>query len=897
MKTLTLILATVVAVGSACNQSIDAVESALVGNPPTPTGPHPRLFLNASTLAALTAKAMTPGTAANKLATGCQNTIDNPQFFVTRGGADGNTWPAAAQSCAFGYLTLHNPVFLTQAIKYWNASLSDDQNLGDNLGCTATANPAWQSWDHSLGTAAPPVILTVTHDTDYPIRWYGPMVTLTYDWLHDAPGVDDALRSHTRFCLKNWVDYYTAKGYHNKEAGSNYNAGYVVSKAYVAVAIGGEEGVDSDRIWTETLTDVFQNLLIAKGLATAPPGVMLGGDWGEGWQYGPMSVLEYALAARVLEENGASLPEMDAWANSLIVRYIHSTVPHLDGEYVGGDFEAQTVYAVPQPPVLDAVIAGTTSPTAKAWAQSFRTAQGLGVLNQPSFADVLAEIDTTAPVNYVTPSTPLWYLAKGTRTLYGRSDWTTGAFWTAFQSAPHINSDHQHVDASNFVFTRGGDHLIVDTSTYGSRSTQPTNALSADSAGVAGIYATSQTPWSAAELLWARVSAPAVYAARADIAKAFNFTDIHPSDIPYAHREWVFLPEGEIVTIDRIRTGDPTRVMYVNFHANTKGTMVLANGVALGTVGSSQVAITPVLLSGGVPSIMQPLVGEDCAVGTCTKVRFAVDEYAVRVPGPYAVAVHVIDGLAMGETPATVGSLNSPAYDPNTKNAGIIGAAVFRSTKQSFVVASSAQDGLAGATMVYSTPGSSTARHVVFDAPENASGQSTVTTSVSGTQCVVTLTAGAGFAGHPLMFQISTAASGCAATESTDVPAGVPPPGGGTGGAAGSPGGAGGVMGTGGAPMGTGGAVAGMGGVAGGASGMGGASGQAGGMAGGVAGSAGGSSTNSCGGQGGYGGYAGSGTPGTGCGCSLPGDASSGGLGVALAAVALVLSRRRRSIT
>jgi hypothetical protein len=56
---------------------------------------------------------------------------------------------------------------------------------------------------------------------------------------------------------------------------------------------------------------------------------MVGGDWGEGWQYGPLSVAEYAAAARALEEAGAAQPEMDAWVNSLVVRYAHGHGPDL----------------------------------------------------------------------------------------------------------------------------------------------------------------------------------------------------------------------------------------------------------------------------------------------------------------------------------------------------------------------------------------------------------------------------------------------------------------------------------------------------------------------------------------------------------------------------------------
>ena len=176
-----------------------AVVSAAV--PPTPTGSHPRLFMSAPNLAAHVANAKLKGTAAASTVANCQQSIDKPGDFTARGGADGNTWPATAVDCAFAYLVTQNAAYLTQAIKYWNASLNDDQTLGDNKGCVANVNTNWQTWAASGSGTTPPVIQTVTHDTGYPMRWYGPFVALTYDWLHDAPGVDEALRSHTRTCL------------------------------------------------------------------------------------------------------------------------------------------------------------------------------------------------------------------------------------------------------------------------------------------------------------------------------------------------------------------------------------------------------------------------------------------------------------------------------------------------------------------------------------------------------------------------------------------------------------------------------------------------------------------------------------------------------------------------
>ena len=103
------------------------------------------------------------------------------------------------------------------------------------------------------------------------------------------------------------------------------------------------------------------------------------------------------------------------------------------------------------------------------------------------------------------------------------------------------------------------------------------------------------------------------------------------------------------------------------------------------------------------------------------------------------------------------------------QNGGVLGAAVSRGEKQSYVVASSAVDGASPATMTYGVPGGGASRHVVFDAPEDSNGESVVTTAVSGSRCVITIQAGKGFAGRPLMFVVAGVNEGCMVTESVEV--------------------------------------------------------------------------------------------------------------------------------
>ena len=431
--------------------------SARAADPPVPSGPHPRLFMSAANMAGFAAKAGTSGTRAATMVANCQAAIDRPSNYTARGGADGDTWPGTALACAFAYAVTGQSKYLAPALLYWKAALGDDQNLGDGLACTpANSTFNWKSWNGSSPT--PPILITITHDTGYPIRWYGPDIALVYDWLYSAPGVDDALRTQTRACLGAWIDYYTASGYHHDEAGANYNAGYVVGKALAAIAIGNDGGADG-HLWTETLHDVFAGLLVGEGLAGSasgvgsvgsPAGVLVGGDWGEGWQYGPLSVAEYAAATRALEEAGAALPEMDAWVNSLAVRFAHATVPTFDAHYTGnGDFDSEEPYPSPPANLVDAVLLGPSSDQAAGWALYMKQQQKPA--GSTYIWNVIAELRDIPAQDYraQTPAAPLWYLARGTRAMYMRTAWDAAAYWAVFQSAPAVVSDHQHFGAGN----------------------------------------------------------------------------------------------------------------------------------------------------------------------------------------------------------------------------------------------------------------------------------------------------------------------------------------------------------------------------------------------------------------------------------------------------------------
>jgi hypothetical protein len=77
------------------------------------------------------------------------------------------------------------------------------------------------------------------------------------DWLHDAPGVDETLLAHSRFCFGHWIDWYMQEGYNPDVPGSNYHAKYVLAKAFVAVGVGSEDAREATRLggtsWTKCI--------------------------------------------------------------------------------------------------------------------------------------------------------------------------------------------------------------------------------------------------------------------------------------------------------------------------------------------------------------------------------------------------------------------------------------------------------------------------------------------------------------------------------------------------------------------------------------------------------------------------------------------------------------------
>ena len=688
-----------------------------------PSGAHPRLWLDSATQQGLKEQASISNSPVARGAARCSAARNDPSEYED-GGWQGFEFVLTLSGCLASWAATNSADDLETAIKYWNVLLDDYSTVGDGAGGDDV----------------------VTHDTGYAMRTFAPYSAIAYDWLHDAPGVSETLRAHARDRFNAWVTYYTNNGYLRHTAGANYQAGYAFAATLIAIAEAGEAGSTGDAHWA-TVADGIWGDDLAPSLA--PGGVLEGGDWPEGWQYGPLSVTEYALAARAMQDNGATIPGASTWADSLVLRFAYGLTPLTKQAYPGGDSDNDTSNRTPENGALVAALVGPASEQAKAWARKLNT--DLGLKNENALFDALAQAQSGTSAALPT-DLPRNYLAKGAGNWYLRSSFADSAVWSVFQCSRRLVDDHQHNDAGNWVLTRGADDLVVDPSPYGTLSTLTGNAPAVDSDAVPSGYSPSQGYWGETTgFRWTRQSSSGVAAARCDYADQFR-SDGTPSDVAVALRDYVLVPDGddgEVVLVDRVVTGDAGRGLHTRVRST--GEFALQNGVATAAVGAAALGVERVFSSSGAPSVRDMPQASECPSGdhACDVSRIpSGTEYRLDVSGPEAMAIHVIAARGKG---------SELAPHQKLEGAGYRGVVVARAGGPVAVVTSDAADGVMPAALAYAAP--SNALHVVVDAPVDAAGKSDVTATKDGANCAVTVKphAGAtgGYDGEPLVVRVS----------------------------------------------------------------------------------------------------------------------------------------------
>jgi hypothetical protein len=135
-------------------------------------------------------------------------------------------------------------------------------------------------------------------DTGYDIRFGLMQIMIAYDWIYDFSGFSSADKTLIVKIGNEWLDWYKTpgNGYASTHPYENYYAGYLQGLTVTALATAGDN----------TRTDEWLELLWQKMFWEMPilDERLCGGDWPEGWNYGPYSVEELALVDLTLRDFG-----------------------------------------------------------------------------------------------------------------------------------------------------------------------------------------------------------------------------------------------------------------------------------------------------------------------------------------------------------------------------------------------------------------------------------------------------------------------------------------------------------------------------------------------------------------------------------------------------------------
>jgi len=435
------------------------------------TGSHPRIILDAPTLATLRGRMQAHSAEWTTLKSTCDSYIGGTVEFI-----NGNDYPDRPKVGegyqGSGYIEALMPLGLC----YQTVAASDPTTAAKyaTVGVAilmAMSDPAHQTAD-DCNCAVP------LRDDGYGMRNFGVAMGIGYDWFHDR--LTPAQLTQLQTALNQWFTIFETDPKDNFEYAhpqGNYYAGYYAAKCMAALAVQGDNPL-GDTWWN----DWYNNQHLGR-VAPYYRANLAGGGWTEGYaQYGILATRNQSLPALAVKTaKGIDLiqagnPQMSYTYPLDNARWLMAfTWPTRDliddrGELYGtgdpliwpgtGRLDTYRFSAG-----LLTMLGDPLAPMMHKYARDAKTAlDALGVGDTTEWIDFLFW-DPAAPETPDYSSLPISYLAPGMGGVTARSDWSTSATFLSFMSGPYINNPgagHEAFDKGSLAIERNKNPLVVN---------------------------------------------------------------------------------------------------------------------------------------------------------------------------------------------------------------------------------------------------------------------------------------------------------------------------------------------------------------------------------------------------------------------------------------------------
>jgi Heparinase II/III-like protein len=676
-------------------------------------GTHPRILLTPDRLTGLEA----------------MSRVNHPSWTVLRQNCDeglgkkissghmGEDWANMALDQALCGRILKREDYTKSAVQYLTALFDDQTEVGDKKGGDKSEE----------------------RDDGYAIRNVGFLASIAYDWLYDS--LDDAQRKHACSRLRTYVFWYKKGGYRPTEPWSNHFMGYFGAAGMGGVACDGDEATKESGAEMRKHAREVWNTIIVPGYRAR----LVGGDYPEGWQYARLIGAVLGIYADAEGRSGAGGPAKLVtdlpWLRESIAFQNHALLPDTIHTYDNADWSHKPATPFPQQFYGVAMALPKDDPVARQAVWLGRLAKRPG---EPVWNWLKALGDEPGRVSEDPRKGEASYLAKGTGTMFARSDWTDRAVWLSLTSSAFFG-DHQHLDQGHFEIARGGDMIVIDPGDYDSYSSTSHNVILVDDKK-------ENNRWNPNQQIYSKLAHVARYEDAGGVAYALaEYGDAYdPDDYPQYHRTHsVARAEREIVfsrtpTLAMKTPGSARVVIYDRFTL-TKGTYgttwaghagvtpIVTGPVIKIPVGRSAATITTVLPEGATAKLLKEPTVQTDTIFMKNDPAAGIDATRIEIASPRGKTerrfLHAIVVGAAADTPPAAVKLEGEGVD------GVL------VESEAYLFASAAPQKVAAAVS-YSAPAQATRHVLVGLAP---AGKYTATAELTGGACKISVVPGGTF--------------------------------------------------------------------------------------------------------------------------------------------------------